>query len=377
MKTILIFLLLFLGFLGNANSPTIEKTLEKAEKLMFLNPKVSFQLAEKIYKNNDLNKKSKLRLLFLMTNTSNMLQNPLNVIRYGNEALAITNDDDVVTKIKILGILGNTYQSIKLNEKTRIYLDKAELLLSSPKIPDSLNYIKGNIYYLKAMNYFYSLDSNIALSYFDKAINQYTSSKHPIAEINLKLAYLNRAFGLIEQKSFKQAMESLKLASINTKETVRPYPQNFVQLQDEFIELGKAKIYSIQKYPDLSNEILIKILERRKKSPVRDDIENDVYQILADNYLQKKDIKNHDHYQNLYLRRVAETNQDAAMWVNKLIVQEKLYNKTEKDIIFNKYIYLIISATIFFLSVIIYLLVKQLKIKQKRNLLEKQVLDHL
>jgi len=377
MKTILIFFLLFLGFLGNANSPAIEKTLEKAEKLMFLNPKVSFQLAEKIYKNNDLNKKSKLRLLFLMTNTSNMLQNPLNVIRYGNKALAITNDDDVVTKIKILGILGNTYQSIKLNEKTRIYLDKAELLLSSPKIPDSLNYIKGNIYYLKAMNYFYSLDSNIALSYFDKAINQYTSSKHPIAEINLKLAYLNRAFGLIEQKSFKQAMESLKLASINTKETVRPYPQNFVQLQDEFIELGKAKIYSIQKYPDLSNEILIKILERRKKSPVRDDIENDVYQILADNYLQKKDIKNHDHYQNLYLRRVAETNQDVAMWVNKLIVQEKLYNKTEKDIIFNKYIYLIISATIFFLSVIIYLLVKQLKIKQKRNLLEKQVLDHL
>jgi tetratricopeptide (TPR) repeat protein len=93
------------------------------------------------------------------------------------------NSGDKIIKIKILGIVGNTYQSLQLNEKTRVYLDQAESLLSSAKASDSLNLVKGNIYYLKGMNYFYSLDSDIALSYFNKAINQYLLSKNSLAEI--------------------------------------------------------------------------------------------------------------------------------------------------------------------------------------------------
>jgi tetratricopeptide (TPR) repeat protein len=376
MKQIVILLLFFFGFLGNAGTQQIKNPVDKAEKLMLVNPKSAFQIAEKAYQNSP-DRKTKLRLLFVMTNTSSMLQNPLNVIRYGNEALSVANDNDVVTKIKILGILGNTYQAIKLNEKTRIYLDKAELLLSSPKIPDSLSYIKGNIYYLKAMNYFNSLDSDIALSYFDKAINQYLSSKHPYAELNLKLAYLNRAFTLIEQKNLSQALESLKLAGINTRETSQIYPPQFVDLQSEFIELAKAKIYSVQKNTDLSNGILLKMLERRKNSPVRDDIENDVYKILSDNYLITKDIKQHDYYQELYLKRLAQTNKDAAVWVNKLMTQEKLHSKIESDRIRSKYVYSIVLSLVIFLSLFIYLLMRQVRIRTKRSLLEKKVLDHL
>ena len=376
MKQIVMLLLFFFGFLGNAGTQQIKNPVDKAEKLMLVNPKSAFQIAEKAYQNSP-DRKTKLRLLFVMTNTSSMLQNPLNVIRYGNEALSVANDNDVVTKIKILGILGNTYQAIKLNEKTRIYLDKAELLLSSPKIPDSLSYIKGNIYYLKAMNYFNSLDSDIALSYFDKAINQYLSSKHPYAELNLKLAYLNRAFTLIEQKNLSQALESLKLAGINTRETSQIYPPQFVDLQSEFIELAKAKIYSIQKNTDLSNGILLKMLERRKNSTVRDDIENDVYKILSDNYLITKDIKKHDYYQELYLKRLAQTNKDAAVWVNKLMLQEKLHSKMESDRIRSKYVYSIVLSLVIFLSLFIYLLMRQVRIRRKRSLLEKKVLDHL
>ena len=376
MKQIVMLLLFFFGFLGHAGTQPIKNPVDKAERLMLVNPKSAFQIAEKAYQNSP-DRKTKLRLLFVMTNTSSMLQNPLNVIRYGNEALSVANDNDVVTKIKILGILGNTYQAIKLNEKTRIYLDKAELLLSSPKIPDSLSYIKGNIYYLKAMNYFNSLDSDIALSYFDKAINQYLSSKHPYAELNLKLAYLNRAFTLIEQKNLSQALESLKLAGINTRETSQIYPPQFVDLQSEFIELAKAKIYSIQKNTDLSNGILLKMLERRKNSPVRDDIENDVYKILSDNYLITKDIKKHDYYQELYLKRLAQTNKDAAVWVNKLMAQEKLHSKIESDRIRGKYVYSIVLSLVIFLSLFIYLLMRQVRIRRKRSLLEKKVLDHL
>jgi len=140
-----------------------------------------------------------------------MMQKPLDVIKYGHKALDIADDNgDTITKVKILGILGNTYQSLQLNEKKRIYLDQAEALLSSPKIKDSLNMIRGNIFYLKGMNYSYSLDSGIALSYFNKAINQYLQSKNPLAEINIKMAYMNKgSLHQTVQHSFrKQTTES-------------------------------------------------------------------------------------------------------------------------------------------------------------------------
>jgi hypothetical protein len=52
---------------------------------------------------------------------------------------------------------------------------------------------------------------------------------------------------LIQQKQLHQAAENLKLASVNIYETSRPYPPQFAELQEIFIELGKAKILSLQK----------------------------------------------------------------------------------------------------------------------------------
>ncbi|SHK26569.1 hypothetical protein [Epilithonimonas mollis] len=378
MKRYILITLLFFGLFADASEPKPDELLMKAERLMLVNPKESFRLAEKAYKNKNLDHKDKLQSLFILTNTSNLLQKPLDVIQYGNEALRIAdNGDDAITKIKILGILGNTYQFLKLNEKTRIYLDQAELLLSSPKIPDSLNLVKGNIFYLKGMNYFYGLDSDIALSYFNKAINQYINSKNPLAEINIKMAYLNRGFALIQQKQFVQASESLELAGVNPDESSRPYPPQFVDLQETFIELGKAKILSAEGKPELSNEMLFEILRKRKDQPARDDIENEVYEILAENFLQLKDTERHDYYEKLFMKNVDAGNREAAALVNQLISRESSRYESEKESISQKYILLIAISSIFFGLVIIFLLFKTFKTEQKRRLLKKKVSENI
>lgn len=378
MKKWIVFILLMLGFSGYANKPESNALLKKAEKLMLLNPKESFLIAEKAYKTDALNHKEKLHSLFILTNTSNLLQNPLNVIKYGNEALKIAdNGDDVITKIKILGILGNTYQFLKLNEKTRIYLDQAELLLSSPKIPDSLNLVKGNIFYLKGMNYFYGLDSDIAMSYFNKAISQYINSKNPLAELNIKLAYLNRGFSLIQQNKLSEALENLKLASVNSNEFSQPYPPQFAELQEVFIELGKAKILSAEGQEERSNEILLKILDKRKNLPARDDIENGIYELLAENYLKLKNIEKHDYYEALFRKRIVQSNREAAMWVNKLIIQENAENEKEKERINQKYLWMIAISAIILSSIIIYILLKTIRIYKKQRYLKKQVSENI
>ncbi|MPS72320.1 MAG: hypothetical protein E2590_04130 [Chryseobacterium sp.] len=378
MRNWILIILLFLGTLAGANGRKNEDILKKAEKLMLVDPKESFELAKKAFNSNILNHQDKLQALFILTNTSNLLQNPLDVVRYGNEALKVAdNKNDIVTMIKILGILGNTYQFLQLNEKTRIYLDQAELLLSSPKISDSLNLVKGNIFYLKGMNYFYSLDSDIAFSYFNKAINQYINSKNPLAEINIKLAYLNRAYALMQQKKLNEASESLKLASINPNESSRPYPPQFVELQESFIALGQAKILSLEGKPGPSNEILFDILEKRKNAPARDDIENEVFKLLSENFLQLNDIKKHDHYEQIFLMNVEQSNRDAAKWVNKLILQENAQNEKEKKYTDQKYITIISLTSVLFGVIIIFLLIKLRKINKKRSLLKNEVSENI
>ena len=146
-------MMLFFGVCGIANKPAVDSILDKAHRLMLQSPAEAFRLAKTAFDSKKLNHDQKLQSLFIMTNSSNMMQKPLEVIKYGHKALDISDDSgDAITKVKILGILGNTYQSLQLNEKTRVYLDQAEVLLSSPKIKDSHHMIRGNIFYLKGMN---------------------------------------------------------------------------------------------------------------------------------------------------------------------------------------------------------------------------------
>lgn len=93
MKKLIFWVVFFLGFLATAGTPEVEKLVEKAEKMMLLNPKASFQIAQTTFKNKNPDQNNKLRLLFIMMNTSNMLQNPLDVIKYGNEALSLKSDE--------------------------------------------------------------------------------------------------------------------------------------------------------------------------------------------------------------------------------------------------------------------------------------------
>jgi hypothetical protein len=378
MKKLIFLLFLSVGFYVFANKTDKEKLLSKAEKQMLKDPQEAFLLATKVYKQKDIDQKSNLRALYVLTNVSNLLQKPLDVIKYGKEALALSKgSNDVLIRVKVLGILGNTYQSMQLNERTRMYLDQAEGLLSSSAIPDSLSYIKGNIYYLKAMNYFYTLDSDIALSYFDKAVNEYMSSKHPLTEINLKFTYLNKGFALIEQNHLKEAEDNFQLAAINTTETVRPYPAQFVILQESFIKLGKAKIYSISKRPDLSNKILFEILEKKSQIPNVGNIEIDIYKLLSENFLQLKNMDEREHYENLYIKQLSDSNKKTALLVDQLIQNEQMQNDDRNLEIKTEYTGLIALVSIILFLIILFLFLKNLQFKRKVDFLKKEAFHNL
>ena len=149
MKVFIFIILMFSCFSCRTDRPEEDNALAQAEKLMLSDPKKSFGLARNLLKEHSLTHENKVRSLFVLTNTSNILEKPLDVIKYGNLTLEnATEDNDLIIKIKALTLLGNTYQSIQLTEKLRTNLDQAEQLLSSSAVPDSMNVIRGNIFYL-------------------------------------------------------------------------------------------------------------------------------------------------------------------------------------------------------------------------------------
>ncbi len=374
MKVPAFIVLLFLFFSCKTDDVAEDKMVNHAEKLMLSDPGKSFDLAQNLLKEHSLNHRNKVRSLFILSNTSNVMGKPLDVIKYGNLTLEnATEKSDVIIKIKALTLLGNTYQSIQLNEKLRENLDQAEQLLSSPAVPDSMNVIRGNIFYLKAMNYFSNMDGNIALSYFDKAIHQYLISKEPVARINLKFAYINKGWALIDQKRFSLAEHNFGLAKADLGSDSKSYPPLFIERIEATCALAEAKMYSAQNDPERSNTILFGLLNDHKNSQIKKEIENDVYKLLADNFLKKNDVIRHDYYQNLYISRASRYNQMAANLVNKLIQQEEQEYAVKKKETDRKYFLLTGIVLLVFLPVILFLMKKTMELSKKYRNLRKEV----
>ncbi|WP_294203322.1 hypothetical protein [uncultured Chryseobacterium sp.] len=378
MKVPVFIVLLFLCFSCRTHDPAEDRMVGNAEKAMLSDPRKSFDLAQDLLNNHSLTHKNKVRSLFVLANTSNVMGKPLDVIKYGNLTVEnATEESDMIMKIKALTLIGNTYQSIQLNEKLRTNLDQAEQLLSSPAVPDSMNVIRGNIFYLKAMNYFSNMDGNIALSYFDKAIHQYLISKEPVARINLKFAYINKGWALIDQKRFDVARQNFALAKADPGTDSKNYPPLFMERLETTCALAEAKMCAVQNDPERSNTILFGILNDQKNIQVRKEFENDIYKLLADNFLKKNEVAKYDYYQNLYLSRASQYNQVAADLVNKLIRQEGEEYALKKKEIDRKYFLLTAILLLLTVPVIIFLVKKSIKLGKKCRSLRTEVYNVL
>ncbi|WP_435524185.1 hypothetical protein [Chryseobacterium indoltheticum] len=99
------------------------------------------------------------------------------------------------------------------------------------------------------MNYTYTLDCDMALEYFDQAISAYQSAKDPLSQININLAYLNKASCLIEMNNLKEAEICLNRSKINLSEAnlLVNVPKSYADILNKSVEVGFAKILTLKK----------------------------------------------------------------------------------------------------------------------------------
>lgn len=371
-----VYVFILLSCFGNIYCQKYDSVdVKKVEKSIISNPENAYQLALKIYDDNDLTDKVRIRLLFSLLNVSNQTQRFSEAIRYGTEGLDLAEKlNYTVYQVKFLGTLGNIYQSLQVNDKAKYYLNKAEDVLKKNKLPNSEQHIAGNILYLKGMNYAYTLDCDMALIYFDQAISAFRPGKDPLSQMNIKLAYLNKANCLIEMNKLKEAEHYLLLSKINDSEfkTSGGIPRMYFKILNQSYDLGTAKILALKNNLNRSNEILLSILDMKNEKNIS-DADTDIYFQLSQNFLKLRNIDKSQFYDTLYHQKMAERNNVQIEILNNLLVQDQK-NSDQKVAQHDREMVKWSIVSILFLSVFsLFLTLTLRKIKKANNFLEKEL----
>lgn len=349
--------------------------VKEMEKYLVSNPEKAYDLGVKIYKDNDLDDDFRIRLLFSLLNVGNQTQKFTEAIRYGTEGLNLAEkSNNTVSQIKFLGVLGNIYQSLQVNDKAKYYLNKAEDILKKNKLPSKEQHMKGNILYLKGMNYAYTLDCDMALEYFDQAISEYQSAKDRLSQINVKLAYLNKAHCLIEMNDLNDAEIYLNLSKVNVSEgtSSADIPEVYSHILNQSVDLGFAKILTLKNNFNGSNEILFSILKLQNQGNIS-GIDTDVYFQLSKNFLKLKDVEKSKYYNALYQQKSAEKNEIQIKILNNLLLQDERNAEQKIQQQNSKTVKWSIVLFVLFGTVIGFLIITFLKIKKTNDSIRKQL----
>ena len=201
-----IFLFLALMMLVLSYGQKKKSALDEARQLIDSKPERAIQIAENVLHNSN-NDETKIVALTIIINAEMFLEKSRDVIDHCNLAIQLARKGKYTyQEIKVLSMLGSHYQTMMLNENAKKYLDKAENMMDSIKLPDSLYYVKGNLYNVKGMVFREELNCEFALKYFDKALAVYQQQKEiRISTINQALINIQKGSCLVSEGQLTKA----------------------------------------------------------------------------------------------------------------------------------------------------------------------------
>jgi tetratricopeptide (TPR) repeat protein len=195
--------------------------------------------------------------------------------------------------MRTLGLLASQYLQLEMNRKALDYLDIADKIGRTGVLPDSIRYMRGNIYLLKGLVYKHNHNCDFATDLFNKAITEFSiHSKNKAARANIGQAYSQKAFCEFERTqydsatvSFNKAIEAGNLSGSNSI------------IAGSLA--GLAKISLVKNQNTEAVAYLNKALTYTEKSNIA-GLTSDIYKELTLNYLALNDLTNHQKYVQLY-----------------------------------------------------------------------------
>ena len=279
MKKVLYLLFLILSVSGFSQTETgLEKQVSEVDRMAFVDPDSALVMVKKLTPKIDEDK-LKSKLLLAKGSAYSVKHLSSAALRSGFEALDISQkSQDSLMMVNTLGFIGNQYYILKLNKKAINYLNRAETIINFLK-DESLDQMSANIYFVKALIYKDNLDPAFAITYFDKAINQYKKYNDQSSLLNKNITKIQKGYSLIDIGKADEA-EALFQEVIN--ESGR-YKMSEVS---SYAKVGLAITYDNKKDFIKANKIL---LDTEKKIGKTGNVGllTEVYDALSQNYLNQ------------------------------------------------------------------------------------------
>lgn len=347
---------------SSAQSRTaLESLLKEANLSTYNDPKKAIAKGHELYALAGENSDFQVGALLTIANAYAVLKDHEQVFYYALKADSIAERHKNYTdQIKVLGFIGGQYQRLKLGSRALDYLDRAYALSVAHPLPDSIQYLQGNIAFVKGLIQRDNLGCSYALPNFEEAVEVFKKSlAKPSLNASVAIA-LNRVGDCnFELKNFEASRtsysEAITYASrINSKLTIA------------YSILGLARLH----FKNKEYIEAIGILEEAAQDVAEMNdvgINSQLYEALAKNYLALNDIENYNRYNTLYFveeEKLVTEEKKSLNIVAKEMASESRKKREEKR---DTYTYVFLGVGIILLLVILFISLKLVRKRRKIN----------
>ncbi|KFC18470.1 tetratricopeptide repeat protein [Chryseobacterium sp. FH1] len=356
---IIIFLLFGISQTARGQDELFAK-LATANKIIYSDPEKSILLAKEVYKNSPENSNLQLSSLIILGTAYSEkfdIQKSIESLLKAQRIAELKND--YVNQVRALSLLGYQYQILQINDNTHSYLDQAEKIINQHALPDSLQYLRGNNYSIKAMIYQETLDCDYSIEYFNKAISVYKKLKNSdVAKTNLCIAHLHKSLCFIENKN----ADSAKISLLKSDAIIKQIPStDDIEISQQ---IAWAKYHKLNKKYKTSIETLDKILKKATKMS-KSGLDVEAYQLLSQNYLALNDIPKYNYYSNLYTETKKRYSEAEKNSITHIINKPSGNAVVERFTFSENKIYIIVIFLILIIILIIFFSFKSYRLKNK------------
>lgn len=341
-----------------------DSLLDYASKQVYENPEKAINIALKVYDRDDISTDVKVQSLLIIAKGYTSQRAYEKSLEYSLKAEQFASATNKKQQINVLNNIGYQYHQLKIYDKAIEYLDASfDIAITLPKT-DSIAWILGYNYATRGFIYREQMNCDIALTYFDKAIEEFSNQVSNIPlNGNISIMLYNKGNCLISQNQYDEAeksyLQSIEYAKKDEAKSLIAFAQK-----------GLAEVMTAKG----KNNEAITILKAAEtySNDVGDLVLNQgLYNALSENYFKINDFKNYKNYQEKYTQIQQEVKKNERNTIDQSVVSlisENEKKSKELNVFFNiiiSVLYLLIICVVILLFYTIFSKEKKIKKLEK------------
>jgi tetratricopeptide (TPR) repeat protein len=289
-----------LGFffvaINSTKAQSVEDSLYNSAVIyVYDDPLKAIEISEELMKMNENQPEKQIRVLLLITNSYASMRNYEKSLETALKAKEIVKKiKDPVQEFKILIKIAAQYHSLGVSDKALQILEESDKIFEKATDKSEMMFDMGSNYAIKGFIYSDQLSCDIAIEYFNKAIETYaqSGSEEERVKLNQSVVAYNKGNCYIALNDLHAA----KMSYLESRELVKGTEANSLEA---FSMKGLAEVLTLEgKY----NEAITKLIDAEKIAGNVGDLElnSGIYRGLADNFLALKDWDNFQKFDKKY-----------------------------------------------------------------------------